>query len=140
MDLVKGTSPKIIGAGLIAVGAIAAAGLVMQRDQLQAQNAHLQQVVQQEALRELPVIVGFRKPLWGTGQIAEIRNIAGLGMAVNAHIVDAASHQPRDFTVNIDRGRVAELGRREGYTFEPGDQLTLAHDGYKSKVWIVPSL
>ena len=97
MDLVKGTSPKIIGAGLIVVGAIAAAGLVMQRDQLQAQNAHLQQqVVQQEALRELPVIVGFRKPLFGTGKTAEITNVAGVSMAVNAHIVDAASHQPRD--------------------------------------------
>lgn len=138
MDLVKGTSPKIIGAGLIVVGAIAAAGLVMQRDQLQAQNAHLQQVVQQEALRELPVIVGFRKPLFGTGKTAEITNVAGVSMAVNAHIVDAASHQPRDFTVNIDPGHLAELGRREGYTFEPGDQLTLAHDGYKSKMWIVP--
>ena len=40
--------------------------------------------------------------------------------------------------MNIDPGRLAELGRREGYTFEPGDQLTLAHDEYKSKMWIVP--
>jgi hypothetical protein len=56
----------------------------MQRDQLRAQNAHVQQVVQQEALRELPVIIGFRKPLFGAGKTAEITNVAGVGMAVGS--------------------------------------------------------
>jgi hypothetical protein len=135
---------KLVGLGLGAVIAIGAGGLIVQRNQLEAQTsqlqvekAQLQHVVQQEALRELPVTVGFRKAIFANGKVAEIRSISNVGMAIDATITDAASHQERHFTVNIDPGRMAEFGRNQGYTFEPGDKLVLSHDGYKSMFWIV---
>ncbi len=97
------------------MGSIAAAGLVMQRDQLRAQNAHVQQVVQQEALRELPVIIGFRKPLFGAGKTAEITNVAGVGMAVTAHkIVALIELDDRTHVACADRQR-DELTAAAGY-------------------------
>jgi hypothetical protein len=135
---------KLVGLGLAALIAIGAGGLIVQRNQLevqatqlQAEKVQLQHVVQQEALRELPVTVGFRKAIFANGKVAEIRSISNVGMAIDATITDAVSHQEHHFTLNIDPGRIAEFGRNQGYTFEPGDKLVLSHEGFKTMYWVV---
>jgi hypothetical protein len=67
-----------------------------------------------------------------------LRNLSGTGLAVKARIVDAATHQEHDFTIDVDPGRPTEFGYVQGYAFEPGDAVTLSHDGYKTVYWVVP--
>jgi len=138
-------SSKVVTAGFAALVAVGAVGIIIQQNQLQASNSHLaasnehlREEVAAASMRELPMLMGFRSALLGHGKVVRIENVSGEDMAVQAHVVDAASHQTRDFTWNIDRGRSAEFGHVEGYTFEPGDQVTLSHDGYKAKTWTVP--
>jgi hypothetical protein len=95
-------------------------------------------VVQRASMPEIPVSVTVREALLGPGKVLRVQNLGGEDLAVRARIIDAASHHERDFTLRIDRGRSAEFGHLQGYAFEPGDRITLAHDGFKAKTWIVP--
>lgn len=138
------TVSKMVVGGLTVVALIAAAGLILQNTKVEAQNqklaavnAQMQQQVQLASQPELPIAVGFRPAVFGHGQVARLEVQSREGMAVKAHIVDAASHASHDFIVNVDPGRFTEIGHMQGYTFEPGDELTLAHDGFKSKYWVV---
>jgi hypothetical protein len=158
-------SSKVVTAGIAALVAVGAVGIIIQQNQLQAANASLaasnaqmqqtqaqleaskadlaasnaqmQREVVAASMPELPVLVGFRPALLGRGKVARIENASGQDMAVRARVVDAASHQVREFTLNIDRGQIAEFGHAQGYAFEPGDEVTLSHDGYKAKTWTV---
>jgi hypothetical protein len=125
-----------IAVGVIVIGgALSARSVIKSRAQLQAQNAELQR---QAALKNLPIGVGFRKAILGHGEIAVLRNLSATGLAVTARIVDAATHQEHNFTINVDPGRPTEFGYVQGYAFEPGDAVTLLHDGYKTVYWVVP--
>jgi hypothetical protein len=125
-----------IAVGVIVIGgALSALSIIKSRAQLQAQNAEL---VRQAALKALPIGVGFRKAILGHGEVAVLRNLSGSGLAVKARIVDAATHQEHDFTIDVDPGRPTEFGYVQGYAFEPGDAVTLSHDGYKTVYWVVP--
>jgi hypothetical protein len=125
-----------IAVGVIVIGgALSALSVIKSRAQLQVQNAELQR---QAALKNLPIGVGFRKAILGHGEVAVLRNLSGAGLAVKARIVDAATHQEHNFTIDIDPGRPTEFGYAQGYAFEPGDAVTLSHDGYKTVYWQVP--
>jgi hypothetical protein len=128
---------KLVPIGIAAVIAVSTVGLIMQRNQLEASNTRMQQQLRDASMPELPVAVGFRGALLGPGRVVRVENLAGTDIAVQAQVIDAASHHERDFTWSINRGFTAEFGHAQGYAFEPGDQLTLAHDGFKSKTWIV---
>jgi hypothetical protein len=121
-----------IAVGVILIGgALSALSVIKSRAQLQVQNAELQR---QAALKNLPIGVGFRKAILGQGEVA----VSEAELAVKARIVDAATHQEHNFTIDIDPGRPTEFGYAQGYAFEPGDAVTLSHDGYKTVYWQVP--
>jgi hypothetical protein len=113
---------KVVPAVIAAVLAISSMGLVVQR----------------ASMPQLPVSLRVREAILGHGEVVRVQNFADFDLAVQARIVDAASHRVRNLTWNIDRGRSAEFGHLEGYTFEPGDQITLAHDRFKARTWILP--
>jgi hypothetical protein len=125
-----------IAVGVIVIGgALSALSVIKSRAQLQAQNAEL---LRQAALKNLPIGVGFRKAILGHGEIAVLRNLSDTGLAVKARVIDAATHQEHNFTIAVDPGRPTEFGYVQGYAFEPGDAVTLSHDGYKTVYWVVP--
>jgi hypothetical protein len=125
-----------IAVGVIVIGgALSALSIIKSRAQLQAQNAEL---LRQAGLKTLPIGVGFRKAILGHGEVAVLRNLSATGLAVKARIVDAATHQEHNFTIDIEPGRPTEFGYVQGYAFEPGDAVTLSHDGYKTVYWEVP--
>jgi hypothetical protein len=125
-----------IAVGVIVIGgALSALSVIRSRAQLQAQNAELGR---QAALKNLPIGVGFRKAILGHGEVAVLRNLSATGLAVKARIVDAAAHQEHNFTIEVDPGRPTEFGYVQGYAFEPGDAVTLSHDGYRTVYWEVP--
>ena len=125
-----------IAVGVIVVGgALSALSVIKSRAQLQAQNAELQR---QASLKILPIGVGFRKAILGRGEVAVLRNLSSTGLAVKARIVDAATRQEHNFTIDVGPGRPVEFGYVQGYAFEPGDAVTLSRDGYKTVYWVVP--
>ena len=125
-----------IAVGVIVIGgALSALSVIRSRAQLQAQNAELER---QAALKILPIGVGFRMAILGHGEVAVLRNLSATGLAVKAHIVDAATHQEHNFTIEVGPGRPTEFGYVQGYAFEPGDAVTLSSDGYKTVYWEVP--
>jgi hypothetical protein len=125
-----------IAVGVIVIGgALSALSVIKSRAQLQAQNAEL---LREATLKTLPIGVGFRKAILGHGEIAVLRNLSATGLAVKARIVDAATHQEHNFTIDVGPGRPTEFGYVQGYAFEPGDAVTLSHDGYKTVYWEVP--
>jgi hypothetical protein len=125
-----------IAVGVIVIGgALSALSVIKSRAQLQAQNAEF---ARQAALKPLPIGVGFRKAILGHGEIAVLRNLGATGLAVRARIVDAATHQEHNFTIDVGPGRPTEFGYVQGYAFEPGDAVTLSHDGYRTVYWEVP--
>jgi hypothetical protein len=72
--------------------------------------------------------------------VAEFKSRAPTDMAVIVDVVDAASHSHRSYRVTVGPGRPTPLGHIQGYAFEPGDMLTVMHEGYKPVVARVPSL
>lgn len=125
-----------IAVGVIVIGgALSALSVIKSRAQLQAQNVELQR---QASLKNLPIGVGFRKAILGHGEVAVLRNLSSTGLAVKARIVDAATHQEHNFTIEVGPGRPVEFGYEQGYAFEPGDAVTLSRDGYKTVYWVVP--
>jgi hypothetical protein len=125
-----------IAVGVILIGgAFSALSIIKSRAQLQAQNAEL---LREATLKPLPIGVGFRQALLGHGEVAVLRNLSATGLAVKARIVDAATHQEHNFTIDVGPGRPTEFGYAQGYAFEPGDAVTLSLDGYKTVHWEVP--
>jgi outer membrane murein-binding lipoprotein Lpp len=123
-----------------------AAGLTAERDQLKAMVAQLNAQVDQlqaatqqlsaanarEATPELPVSVYFRRALLGgRSYVAEFSNRGTAAMAVAVDVVDSATHNHHTFQVDVAPGRPTPYGHFQGCEFEPGDTLTLSHDGFK---------
>lgn len=52
-------------------------------------------------------------------------------MTVVVEWMDGASHNHRNFRVDVAPGRATPFGHLQGYDFEPGDTLTMTHDGFK---------
>jgi hypothetical protein len=126
----------------IAIGAVvlvlASLGLTFyfQRDQSNAERDQLHAEVQTLkannaylTLPELPISVGFHHALVGHSMVADIRSHADMTVALD--VVDVASHGHRNYRLNIGPGLGTHVGPLEHVTFEPGDILTLTHDGYK---------
>jgi hypothetical protein len=122
----------------IAIGALvlmlAGMGLTfyVQRDQLHGEIRELKADNAYLALPNLPVSVGFHRALLGHSMVADFRS--GADMSVNVDVVDAASHGHRDYRVNVGPGFGTHIGPLEHVAFEPGDVLTLTHDGFKPLV------
>ncbi len=108
------------------------ASLTAERDQLTATVAQLSAVNAHEAMPELPTSVSFHRALLGgRSYVAEFGSHGATDMAIAVEWVDAATHNHRNFRVDIQPGRPTPLGHIQGYDFEPGDELTMSHDGYK---------
>jgi hypothetical protein len=94
-------------------------------DQLKAANAQL-------SMAELPVSVSFHRALLGgKSYVAEFGSHGASDMAVAVEWVDGSTHNRRSFRVDVGPGRPTPLGHLQGYDFEPGDMLTMSHDGFK---------
>jgi hypothetical protein len=101
--------------------------------QLQAENVAQAQQARLDAVPVLPVSVSFHRALLGgKSYVAEFSSLGQGDMAVAVEWVDAATHNRRVFRVDVGPGRPTARGHLEGFDFEPGDSLTLSHDGFKS--------
>jgi outer membrane murein-binding lipoprotein Lpp len=99
--------------------------------QLNAEKTVAEQDARHEAVPELPVSVSFRRAFLGRSMVAEFSSHATTDMAVVVEVVDAATHNRRSLHVEVGPGRPTRLGRLQGLDLEPGDALTMTHDGYK---------
>jgi hypothetical protein len=134
-----------LGAGVLLLGGVAIF-LSLRLNQSQAKVEQLQTTTQQlaaetarEAMPELPVSVSFHKALLGgKSYVADFSTHGSGDMAVAVEWVDAATHSHRTFHVDVGPGRPTPLGHLQRFDFEPGDTLTMSHDGFKPVVVQVP--
>lgn len=113
-----------IAAGVLALGGIAIY-FSIQNDQLKAASAA-------ESMPVLPVTVSFHHALLGHSMVADFHSNALTDMGVVVDVMDAATRGHRRFEVGVGPGRGGtHIGPLERVMFEPGDVLTLTHDGYQ---------
>ena len=164
----NGSTLKIaIAAGILVLGGIAAyldvqlnrsqdkaAAVTAERDQaaatvtqlnakvgeLQATTEQLSAANARETMPELPVSVSFHKALLGgRSYVADFGSHGSADMRVAVDWVNSATHSHRSFHVDVAPGRRSPpLGHLQGFDFEPGDTLTMTHDGFKPVVAQVP--
>ena len=109
------------------------------RDQLAAQVAQLKVANAAESMPELPMTVSFHHALLGHSMVADFHNHASTDMAVVVDVTDSATRSHRQFEIGVGPGRGGvHMGPLERMRFEPGDVLTLTHDGYKPVSVLVP--
>jgi len=87
---------------------------------------------------EVQVRVEFKKPYLGSarGNVVNILNLAKQTVAITLDLERASSGQKQHFDMVIDAGKSQDVGEREGWTFVPGDKLTVARPGHKSIVLV----
>jgi septal ring factor EnvC (AmiA/AmiB activator) len=100
------------------------------------------QIAQLEPLaakaREMPVSVGFRDALLGSGRVLIMHNKTGKPLSLIVTAMDATSKKTKTFRIVVDGGLSRELGYAEGWAFASGDSVELACAGYDPIVKSVP--
>jgi hypothetical protein len=123
-----------IAAGVLALGGIGIY-LDLQRTHALNERDQLNARVAQESMPELPVSVSFHHALLGHSMVADFHSHALSDIAVVVDVMDAATHGHRRFEIGVGPGRDGtHMGPLERERFEPGDLLTLTHDGFKPVV------
>jgi hypothetical protein len=135
------SSKLAIGAAVLLLGGAAiyfnwqSSHAELARDQLAAQVTQLKAANVAEAMPELPVMVSFHHALLGHSMVADFHSHAPTDMAVVVDVMDAATRGHRQFEIGVGPGSGGvHMGPLERMRFEPGDVLTLTHDGYKPVV------
>jgi hypothetical protein len=126
------SSQRIAIAAAVLVLGGTAAYFEVQHARALDQVAQLKATNTQLSMPELPVSVSFHRALLGgKSYVAEFGSHGSNDMAVAVEWVDAATHSRRTFRIDVGPGRPTPRGHLEGFDFEPGDMLTLSHDGFK---------
>lgn len=108
----------------------------------QAMHSELQAAVlakQLEAARlpEVEVDVTVRKALVATGLVAQFKNLSGSVLPVNVRF-ERTGAKSKYLALTLDPKKVQEFGGMEGWSFAPGDKITVEQTGHKTKTWVVP--
>ncbi len=88
----------------------------------------------------VPVQVTFRKSQVGNGLVARFNNEAPSRLVVKVTFTSALHHERQTRVLELAPNGVSEVGWMEGWQFEPGEQVTVAHDDYAMRTFDVPRL
>ena len=81
---------------------------------------------------EVSVLVSFRKALFGSGDIAVIKNISSQSIPISLTVNRSSTGQQKQLELVFDGGQFKEIGEREGWAFLPGDTIQISQPGHKS--------
>ena len=115
-------------------------------DNLQAQIAELRAGMQKQALkimqleadakrgREMPIKLGSRKALTGSGLVLEVANFSAKTMPIQVTLISPTFGKTNVFDLVLDEAKITpaikEIGRREGWAAAPGDLVQVESKGY----------
>jgi hypothetical protein len=87
---------------------------------------------------DMPVTVSFQRDAQNTGMVAVIRNLWSSPLEVAAVLVNPSNGQQQQRNLVLGPNGVHEIGRRQGWPFEPGQRITLSSENFKAKEVTVP--
>ena len=115
-------------------------------DSLEAQVAQLQIALQQADLkiaklsadakrgREMPVLLGRRKALTGSGFVFQIENVSLKTLPVKVTLINPTFGKTNVFDLVLDGAKITpfakEIGHLQGWTVAPGDLIHVEAQGY----------
>jgi hypothetical protein len=108
--------------------------------QIQQQSAQMQQQVSElraEAKPDLPLSVGFRPAILGTGLVMELRNNSASELEIAAVFSSEATGQHQQRNLVLPPNRIVQLGSSEGWAFEPGQRITFSNTNYRAAGFVV---
>lgn len=111
------------------------------QQQVAQQTADIQRqstVIQAEAKPDLPLSVGFRPALFGTGLVMELRNNSGSQLEVAAAFSSEATGLTQQRNIVLAPNLVLQLGSAQGWAFVPGQRITFRNVHYRPAEVVVP--
>jgi len=97
------------------------------KNQLQASQSRLVA----EVRPDLPVRVGFRKAIFGSGQVAVLQNLSNEELQVTLEVTSTANGLHYQQPLVIEPNRIREIGGHEGWEFATGQTVTLNNTQYR---------
>jgi hypothetical protein len=96
-----------------------------------------EQRIAAESRPDLPIKLSFRQALTSQGEVAMMQNVSGRTLQF---VIDVQSPTGQHFRrpLVIDGGRTVQLGAHEGWTFAPGQMVTLSSPSFRPVVMPVP--
>jgi hypothetical protein len=115
---------------------------VSQLQQQVAQQAndlqHQSTVIQAEAKPDLPLSIGFRRAILGTGLVMELRNNSGSQIEVGAAFTSEATGLTQQRNIVLPPNLVVQLGSSQGWAFVPGQRIVFRNVSYRPSEVVVP--
>ena len=111
------------------------------RQQVAQQASNLQRqstVIQAEAKPDLPLSVGFRHAILGTGLVMELRNNSGSQIEVGAAFTSEATGLTQQRNIVLPANLVVQLGSSQGWAFVPGQHIAFKNANFRPAEYVVP--
>lgn len=87
---------------------------------------------------DMPVEITYRQSLVGQGYVLQFHNTSTRLLRVAVRIRDSATGQVKELPLEMPGGKTAEIGWLEGWKFVSGDQVTVRHEEYADKLYLIP--
>ena len=105
------------------------------RDTVQTAN----DVLKEQAKRDLPVSIQFREAMFGRNLVAVFRNNSSEAIEVSAVFTSPTTGQKLERNLVIPGNGVQEFGEREGWPFVPGQHVELSNRNFRPAGGNVPN-
>ena len=105
-------------------------------ERTQALAAEANEKIRTANLPEVAVLVGFRKALLSSGNVAGIKSTSSSSAPISVTAARPSTGQSRNYQFVIDANGVKEVGEQQGWAFVKGDTLKVEQPGHKPKTWV----
>jgi hypothetical protein len=127
----RGTSPiALVLAGVLAAGG---AWYWFENDKTAATRGFKEQ-----SLPLLPIEVKTRQALLGSGLVLAVHNKSSQVIALRVTLTNPTTQMSKAFALNVDPGKVGEIGHVEGWSVAKGDQIEVFNVAFQTWNGSVP--
>lgn len=124
-----------LAALVVAAIAVGVGYLRYQKEQqLSAAVAQQAATIQAEAKPDLPLSVGFRRALIGTGRVLVLRNNSASDLDLAVIVRSDATGLVQRRELDVPANRVIQLGPAQGWSFAPGQRVVFRNVGFRPGV------
>ncbi len=86
----------------------------------------------------LPVVVTYRESLVGEGIVAIFSNQTSNRLTITVEFESRSGTERKRGTIDLDPNGKSEIGWMEGWKFESGESIALAHPNYSPRTVTIP--
>lgn len=82
------------------------------------------------AVEKLPIEISSRASLMGKGEVVRLRNTSTRIIPVEVNLSSESFHTTKTYDMVLNPHIDQEIGHLEGWTFAPGDKVTISSKGF----------